>query len=191
MGFDSTPPNVSVRRPKPSDRRDISTLWNRRTGFEIERTLDAVFDEERAVYGLLATAADRIVGGGVVMVVARGGVDEYFAVETDDYPVGKRNAILHAGVVHEEWEGRGIGTELMRRRVELVDRAHDVRSAFGTAWLRPGTADASALFENVGFTRFDTVDDYYQRTDGDRDCPDCDATCTCAAAIYGRVLDRD
>lgn len=182
------PPRLQFRQPKPYDRQEIRQLWTERTGLAIENTLDAVFDDDRAAYGILATDVEEIVGCGIVLVVPPPGIHEYFDVETDDYPVSEQNAILAAGVVQESWEGRGIGTELMRLRLELVQEFHEVGAAFGTAWLRPDTVDSSALFEKLGFARLETVENYYRRMEFERDCPDCEGTCTCSATIYGKAI---
>ena len=183
------PPRVQFRAPRPYDRREITTLYERRTGFELTDSLDRVFDDELPVYGLLAIDVEQIVGVGIAQVYHREGIEQYLAVDTDGYPTGDANGVMHAGVVHEDWEGRGLGTELMRLRLELLREAHDVDAVFGVSWIRPHTVDSSVLFEKLGFTRLDTVDDYYERTSGSRDCPDCEQSCTCAGAIYAKVLD--
>jgi ribosomal protein S18 acetylase RimI-like enzyme len=183
------PPRIQFRAPRPYDRRELAALYERRTGFGLETTFDLLFDDEQAVYGLLAVDVERIVGMGIVEIFHREGVEEYLAVDTEGYPIGDVNGVMHALAVHEEWEGRGIGTELLRLRLELVREGHDADAAFGVAWLRPHTADSSVLFETVGFDRLDTVDEYYRDLESDRDCPDCGQPCTCAAAIYGMELD--
>jgi len=143
------PPRIQFRAPRPYDRRELSALYERRTGFGLETSLDLLFDDERAVYGLLAVDVERIVGVGIVEVFHRTGVEEYLAVDTDGYRIGDANGVTHALAVHEEWEGRGIGTELLRLRLELVREAHDADAVFGVAWLRPHAADSSALFETA------------------------------------------
>jgi ribosomal protein S18 acetylase RimI-like enzyme len=183
------PPRIQFRVPRPYDRRELATLYERRTGFGLETTLDLLFDDEQPVYGLLAVDVERIVGVGVVEMFHRTGVEDYLAVDTDGYPIGDVNGVVHALAVHEEWEGRGIGTELMRLLLEIVREAPDADAAFGVAWLRPHAADSSALFESLGFDRLDTLGEYYRDSERARECPDCGRPCTCAAAIYGMELD--
>lgn len=165
-------------------------LWERRVGFEIENTLEMVFDDDASVQGLAITEGETVVAFGVVMFLTATGVTEYFSVSTDGYPIGETNAVFHAGVVAQAWEGRGLGSELMRLRLALVREVGGVDAVFGKAWLRPHTVDSSVLFEKHGFERIDTIDHAY-RTDADRrDCPDCAPDrCNCSGAVYANVFD--
>jgi len=183
------PPRIQFRTPRPYDRREVSKLCARRTGFEQGNTLDLLFDDDHAVYGVLAIDVERIVGVGIVQVFHRSGAADYLSVDTEGYPIGEANAVLHVGVVHEDWEDRGLGTELMRIRLDFIREAHDPDAAFGVAWLRPHTVDSSALFEKFGFDRLDTVAEYYRGSRGEHGCPDCGRPCTCTAAIYGMAFD--
>ena len=182
-----SPPRVEFREPKRFDRREIADLWERRTGMGIDSTLDALFDDESAVYGVVATRVEQVVGSGLVAVYSSEGVSEYFHIDVSEYPVAGLNGVLLAGVVSEEWEGKGIGTDLMRIRLDLLTQ-NDVGAAFGTAWLRDDHVDSSALFEKCGFERLETIPAYYQQEETSRDCPDCEETCECAAAIYTKQL---
>lgn len=96
--------------------------------------------------------------------------------------------MFHAGVVDEAWEGRRLGSELMRLRFEIIRETGGVDAAFGNAWLRSHTVDASVLFEKHGFERIDTIEGAF-RYDGDgRDCPDCSpGPCSCSSAVYAKV----
>jgi ribosomal protein S18 acetylase RimI-like enzyme len=156
--------------PRPYDRRELSKLCERRTGFALANTLDPLFDDERAVYGTLAADVERISGMGIIQVLDGSRVENHLVVATDGYPLGEVNGVLRAGVVHEVWEDRGIGTELMRLRVAFIGEAHNCNAVFGVAWCRPHTADSSALFEKFGFERLDTAERYYRKTGGTREC---------------------
>jgi len=178
------PFRVELRPAKAIDRREMERLWRRRVGFEITNTLDAVFDDESAAHGFVATNVETIVGFGVVLMLTAEGARDAFSVSLADYPLGDDVAVFHAGVVDEQWEGRGIGSALMWTRLALAREQYDVDAAVGNAWLRPHRVDSSALFEKFGFERVETVPKFAQQTDGDRDCPDCNGECTCSGALY-------
>jgi GNAT superfamily N-acetyltransferase len=182
-----SPPRIEFREPNRIDRREIAELWKRRTGMEIEATLDALFDDEVGVHGVVATDVEQVVGSGLVAVYPPAGVAEYFHIDMSEYTLAEWNGVLIAGVVKEEWEGRGIGTDLMRIRLDMLAE-NNIGAAFGTAWLRDDHVDSAALFEKCGFERLETVPAYYQQEEPVRDCPDCDETCECAAAIYRKQL---
>jgi GNAT superfamily N-acetyltransferase len=177
------PPRIDLRPARPIDRGEMVDLWERRTGFEILNVLDAVFDDEKPAHGVVATEVERVVGFGVVICLPRDAAVDRLKVALDDRDLGESVAIFHAGVVEAAWEGNGIGTVLMRARLDFVRDAYDVDAAVGIAWLRPHTRDASVLFERMGFERHGTDETYYRRV-GRPACPDCGDVCTCPAAVY-------
>lgn len=180
------PPRVDVRPANSVDRGEMADLWERRTGFEITKVLDAVFDDEKPAHGLVATEVERVVGFGVVICLPRdAAVDrvDWDDTSLDDCDLGESVAVFHAGVVETAWEGHGIGTALMRARLAFVRDVYDVDAAVGIAWLRPHTRDASALFERTGFERHGIDEAYYRRVDRPT-CPDCGDICACHAAVY-------
>jgi GNAT superfamily N-acetyltransferase len=184
------PPVLDIRLLKPYDRREVMDLWERRVGVGITNTLDMVFDEDPSVTGIAITEGETVVGFGILMLVLPVGVEEYFATSTDGYPIGETNAMFHAGVVEQAWEGRGLGSELTRLRLALLREMDAVDAAFGNAWLRPHTVDASVLFEKHGFERLETIEYAYQRTEGSRDCPDClPDQCSCSSAVYAKQFE--
>lgn len=184
------PPILEIRSLKRHDRHEVMDLWSRRVGVGIENTLEMVFDDDASVQGLAITEGESVVGFGVVMFLTATGVAEYFSVSTDGYPIGETNAVFHAGVVEEAWEGRGLGSELMRLRLALSREVGSVDAAFGKAWLRPHTVDASAVFEKHGFERIDTIERAYQSDEDGRDCLDCAPdSCSCSGAVYTKVFD--
>jgi len=176
------PAGVELRAAAAIDRREIRSLWERRTGLGISEVLDAVVDERTAAYGFVATKVETVLGFGVVIVVPEEDADDRLSVPLAAYPLGDEVAIFHASAVREEWEGNGIGSALMRVRLRLAREA-GVDSGIGTAWLRPHTVGSSALFEKFGFERVDTVPEFYASID-DRECPDCGDPCECSAGIY-------
>jgi GNAT superfamily N-acetyltransferase len=180
----SIPPQIELRPAKAVDRREILDLWDRRAGFGISNTVEAVLDDETAAYGFVATNVETVVGFGVVLLLTAEGARNAFPVSLDGYSLGDEVAVFHASAVEEGWEGRGIGSVLMWARLELARDQYDIDAAVGNAWLRPHRVDSSALFEKFGFERIETVPKFAQRSDGDRDCPDCDGTCDCSSAIY-------
>ena len=180
----SIPPQLELRPAKAIDRREIQDLWDRRAGFEISKTVDAVVDDETAAYGFVTTNVETVVGFGVVLLLTAEGARDAFPVSLDDDLLGEEVAVFHASAVEEGWEGRGIGSALMWARLAFVREQHGIDAAVGNAWLRPHRVDSSALFEKFGFERIEIVPKFAQRADGGRDCPDCDGTCDCSSAIY-------
>lgn len=179
------PAGVELRGARAIDRREIESLWESRTGFGISQVLDALFHDEKPVYGVVATEVETVLGFGVVICVSRDNAEERFEVSLAEYSLGEEVAIFHASAVREQWEGKGIGSALMHARLELAREA-GVDSAIGTAWIRPHTVDSSVLFEKMGFEAMDTVEDFYRSLDDERECPDCGTPCECAARIYVR-----
>jgi RimJ/RimL family protein N-acetyltransferase len=185
------PPRLQVRALKPYDRREVKDLCERRVGVGIDNTLDMVFDDNGGVAGIAITEGEAVVGFAVLMFFTPGGVEDYFSVSTEGYPIGEENAMFHAGVVDEYWEGRGLGSELMRLRLALIREAGGGDAAFGKSWLRPDSVDSAVLFEKHGFERIDTIEDAYQWDDGERDCPDCaPEQCSCTGAVYAKVFEE-
>jgi GNAT superfamily N-acetyltransferase len=58
-------------------------------------------------------------------------------------------------VVPEDFRGRGLGGELMRKAEEVARK----RGCIGI-WLHTGTFQAPGFYEKMGFTAFGTVPDY-------------------------------
>src|SRR6056297_1797018 len=112
----SIPPQLELRPAKAIDRREILDLWDRRAGFEISKTVDAVVDDETAAYGFVTTNVETVVGFGVVLLLTAEGARDAFPVSLDDRLVGEEVAVFHASAVEEGWEGRGIGSALMWAR---------------------------------------------------------------------------
>lgn len=185
------PPVLELRRLKPYDRHEVVDLWQRRVGDGITNTLEMVFEDDTGVQSLAITEGESVVGFGILMFLNPVGVKQYFPVSTDGYPIGETNAMFHAGVVAEDWEGRGLGSELMRLRLEFIREVGEVNTAFGNAWLRPHTVDVSALFEKHGFERIDTINQGSWKGENSRDCPDCSPEpCSCSSGVYAKILDE-
>jgi GNAT superfamily N-acetyltransferase len=183
------PPRLDVRPLKPYDERAVADLWSRRTGMGIENSVSLVVDDENAAYGLVVTEVETIIGFGIVHVAPPAGVEDYFPVDTTTFPVGGENALIHAVGVTEEWEGRNVGSALLYFLLDVVRDLHDIDAVFGNAWLRDHATDSAVLFDKHGFERLTTVEDFFQRTDGERNCPDCaPEACTCSSAIYAKPV---
>jgi N-acetylglutamate synthase-like GNAT family acetyltransferase len=125
-------------------------------------------------------------------LLGREATADYFRFATVDLPIGETNAVMHALAVEESWQGRGIGSELLRLRLAVVRDAPAVDAALGNAWLRPHTGDVSVLFEKHGFERYETVDGSFRQSEGSRDCPDCGPDgCDCSTAVYAKTFDDE
>lgn len=186
------PPVLDVRSLKPYDRYEVEDLHARLVGTGLENTLEAVFDEDTGAFGIVATEGETVVGYGIVLMLDRDATEDYFRFGTADYPIGEINAIMHALAVEESWQGRGIGSELLRLRLAIARDAADVDAALANAWLRPHTTDVSVLFEKHGFERYETVDGSFRQSEGSRDCPDCGPdSCDCSSAVYAKTFDSE
>lgn len=186
------PPVLDFRSLKPYDRYEVEDLHARLVGTGLDNTLELVFDEEASAHGIVATEGETVVAYGIVLLLDREGTADYFDFGTADYPIGHINAVMHALAVDEEWQGRGIGSELLRLRLAIARDAVELDAALGNAWLRPHTVDTSVLFEKHGFECYEVVEASFRRTDGTRDCPDCrPEPCECASAVYGKTFDAD
>jgi ribosomal protein S18 acetylase RimI-like enzyme len=183
------PPVLNFRPMKLYDQYEVQNLHARRVGTGLENTLELVFNEDSGAHGIVATEGETVVGYGIVLLLNHAGAESYFQFGTQEYPIGETNAVMHALAVDEAWQGRGIGSELMRLRLAIARDVVDLDVALGNAWLRPHTVDVSVLFEKHGFDRYEVVEESFRQSDGTRDCPDCRPdSCRCSSAVYGKIF---
>lgn len=147
---------------------------------------DARVDVDQPTQGfVLKPSALTIAGFAIATIVDREYAEDYIEVDVDFEP-WERTGIHHMLVVDEDYESQGVGTELVRHRLEWL-AAMDVDGVVGISWHRDTHHDSRPLFETFGFDAVATVEEYYAVHE-DAPCPDCDGSCRCDATIYARSL---
>lgn len=184
------PSSFRVRQIQPSDTEIVEELWYRRAGFEFGKSMERALDPEVGYYCLVATHQDLVIGFALVIMLREEYAQDYFRTPIE-FSFPDLTAFIHAIAVDEDFEGKGVGTELMRRHLDACEKDPEVGGVMGAAWLRPGKPDSSSLFEKLGFQCLKTVENFYRDSNGEstRDCPEClPEPCSCSSAIYGKIL---
>ncbi|MFB6273958.1 MAG: GNAT family N-acetyltransferase [Salinibacter sp.] len=177
------------------DTEAVRTLWADRFGGDPatrQKWIDAILDSDHSATALVAVSSGdgAVVGFGIFEIGGRDYTRSYLGLVPLDLhvPLVDRNGLFHMCCVRADWEGRGTGSALYRRRLQLLaDR--EISRAFGISWHRPHTVDSRVLFEKHGFTALATVERYYARTSPRLRCPDCEGECTCTATLYARRIE--
>ena len=147
---------------------------------------DARVDVDKPTQGfVLKPSALTIAGFAIATIGDAEYVENYIEVDVDFEP-WESTGIHHILVVDEEYESQGVGTELVRHRIDWLD-AMDVDGVVGISWHRDDHHDSRPLFEKFGFGAVATVEEYYAVHE-DAPCPDCEGACQCDATIYARSL---
>jgi GNAT superfamily N-acetyltransferase len=181
----------TVRHATENDAVHIRSFWNRYFDAEPpdggEGVVAAAVGDNEYSWAVVAVADNAIVGAGVAANYPRSEMrDAVLPHEPVHEYLGADNAYLNFAAVAPPYRGRGIGTALVERRVELLRDHAPATRAFAISWLRRGDRPSSAaIFESLGWTEIAHVDRFYQRH-GDRGdaCPDCAGACRCDAKIY-------
>jgi len=158
---------------------------------------DDADDAPRDAFGVIAEHrrddhAVRIGGAIVALYDHETAVEELPDGDFDaDALAGETNAWLLLSVVDQEWRGRGIGSELLARRLAWT-RETDAEMAFACGWERDG-ATSRPLLEASGFVPVQRIEEMYAESER-LACPDCgvwpsdDSLCRCGATLWARDL---
>lgn len=176
----------------PSHRSEIEDLWME-FDHPQEELLDVVLDpdcvkyEYNRAFVALSTSGD-VVGFGIANRCGREWLDNRIGVPAIGHRFANKNGYLHTLCVAENWREKGVGTALVRARLEWL-QSHDAETVFGISWMRENGPSSSLLFEKFGFEELAHVREYYYSDEEPRRyCPDCGEPCECSAKVYGREL---
>lgn len=186
----STPDPVVV----PFDARHVDPsreLWRTRFGGTETHTEnwlhDAQVDVDRPTQGYAAVDGGRLAGFGIATIGGPDYIEDYVGVAVDVEP-WSTTGVLHILVVASDYEGQGVGSQLVAHRLRWLDSVANAEGAIGVSWHRENYRDSRPLFEKFGFSAVATVDEYYARLDGPCPCVDCESSCRCDATIYRRAF---
>lgn len=148
---------------------------------------DARIDTETPTQGFVAVRGTSLLGFGIATDANRGYAQEYFSVDID-IDLWERTGILHIIVVDEQYEGQGIGSDLVRARLRWLRNVTEVGGVMGVSWHREDHVDSRVLFEKFGFEAVETVEEYYAKSEEHVPCVDCEGSCRCDATIYRKAF---
>lgn len=168
----------------------VVELWDRRFGAVEEYTDEWIADsleEGKPTEAFVAVNGGYVLGFGIATFSTPDYVRDYVDLDVFDRPLPDNCGVLHILCVDEKYEGRGIGTELVKARLRWL-AVEGCEAVFGISWHREDHRDSRALFEKFGFDAVETVEEYYRKSQGRAPCPDCGEGCLCDATIYRREL---
>ena len=103
---------------------------------------------------------------------------------------GQKIGMLISVVVKKEFRRMGIGSQMMKEGVKLLEQMGCSR-CIATAW-NSGLADSSAtVLEAVGFRCVTTFEKYWaeESVSLDCECPTCGSPpCECSASFYSKII---
>jgi GNAT superfamily N-acetyltransferase len=183
--------SVEVQEATQQDRQDIERIWRNQFDDPNEechqQTLDECLDSDHDLFpysqAYVATdARGRVVGFGLVALRNTSELADNTTLDESEF--SGRDGYLYLGAVADDWQGKGIGTQLFAQRLRwCVDQ--DANAIYGVAWQNPEGRTSDFLFDEFNFEEVaETPDDYYRG----RDCVVCGRECDCTGVIYRRVV---
>lgn len=180
-------------RPAESEYREqIEDLWKVFSRPD-EDLLDAALDPEHEGYPynrafVALTNRGKVAGFAVANRCNREWLAGALNVGAIEHRIGSSNGYLNTLCVDEDWREKGIGSALVRARLEWL-RSNDIPRVFGVSWLPEDGPSSKYLFEKFGFEELAHIREYYYQDESPRRwCPDCGEPCSCDAKIYAREL---
>lgn len=167
----------------------VETIWADRLGApqdHIDAWLDHVLDEDRITEGFVAVTGGYTLGFAIVTVGDEEYLDEYLAHPDMSVDVWPKTGICETIAVGSEYEGQGLGTELVKQQIKYLEMC-GVDGAVALSWHREEHYDSRPLFEKFGFEAVWTRDDFYASLPEDIHCVDCEASCECGATVFKKA----
>lgn len=167
----------------------VEAIWADRLGAPQDRIdvwLDHVLDEDRITEGFVAVTGGYTLGFAIVTVGDDEYLDEYLAHPDMSVDVWPKTGICETIAVDSEYEGQGLGTELVKQQIKYLEMC-GVDGAVAVSWHREDHYDSRPLFEKLGFEAAETHDDYYTSLPEDIHCVDCEASCECGATVFKKA----
>lgn len=135
------------------------------------------------------------IGGGIVTIDAHRRTVERLLPDSrfEAAPLAdKRNAWFLVNVVDQHWRGKGVGAELLKKRIQWVREQTNATIGFAIGWEREVHPTSRPLFEGEGFIPIQTFPDYYSQFTVRSSCPDCqiwpndDHDCSCGGTLWAK-----
>lgn len=165
-------------------------LWKRRFGCDRDtaRTwLEDSLHEDKPPETFVAVKATKLLGVGVCTASTQEYAEDYIGLDVSDWSPWPATGVLHVLAVDSDHTGEGIGSQLVEKRLQYL-ASGGADGVIGLSWHRDDHVDSRALFEKYGFEQVAVFDEYYARTHGRDDCPDCTGECECTASLWARSL---
>ena len=93
------------------------------------------------------------------------------------------NSVLEKIVVHPDYRGLGIGKQLTKEKLKLLN-GHTIVEC----WVRSDSPDSSLIYESLDFELINTLENnWLEESKNAKDenfCPDCGEICYCDSKIY-------
>lgn len=181
-------PTAALRPGEDQHASEIRSLLNDELGeglYEVETLLAAAADETAGVF--YARCDGRLAAAAVARILVPEDIAYYLPFGSlvgdlfDRHLVGS----LEALAVRPENRRRGLGAEMVRRRVGwLTERGCD--RVVAVSWLSGRASASDTMFRRLGFSAATVVTNFYleeSRRDG-WSCPVCGNPCRCSAQLF-------
>ena len=141
---------LHIRRAEPDDYRAVYEIFSCPRAFagtlqlpypSLEEWRQRLAAPGDGTYNLVAVVSDRVVG--------------QFGLHTFPHKPRRRHAGAVGMVVHDEWQGRGVGSALMRAGVEMADKWLNLTRLELEVYT--DNEPAIRLYERFGFEREGTL----------------------------------
>ena len=127
-----------------------------------------------------------LIGVAVAQLLSNNDYYQPFSPLIVDHLYQKRVGSLSTSCVREDVQGKGVGSELMRVRLEWL-RSKTCNSFVGISWVSGKPHTSNRVFEKFGFKKVNEVKNFFYQASLDHPfvCPACGGPpCICSAIMY-------